>query len=106
MFYFRCFVNGVYVVEECLDNYMFDVEIGQCKVNELCENRLDGYILLYFFFNLFVNQFMQCVNGCYVVGECFVNKIFDCNLMLCVEVYLCVFNGVGYMYIMVDIGDM
>ncbi|ABL76018.1 p95 [Maruca vitrata nucleopolyhedrovirus] len=104
-FYLRCFANGAHVVEECPDNYTFDAETGQCKVNELCKNRPDGYILSYFPSDLLVNQFMQCVNGRHVVGECSANKIFDRNLMSCVEAHPCAFNGEGHTYITADIGD-
>nr|BEV20938.1 viral capsid associated protein [Bombyx mori nucleopolyhedrovirus] len=104
-FYLRCFANGAHAVEECPDNYTFDAKTRQCKVNELCENRPDGYILSYFPSNLLVNQFMQCVSGRHVVRECPANKIFDRNLMSCVEAHPCTFNGAGHTYITADISD-
>ncbi|USC25931.1 p95 [Palpita vitrealis nucleopolyhedrovirus] len=104
-FYLRCFADGSHAVQECPDNYTFDAEIGQCKVNELCTNRPDGYVLSYFPDNLFVNQFMQCANEQHEIGQCPQNQIFDRNLMSCVNAHPCTFNGAGHTYITSDIGD-
>ncbi|UZE89744.1 VP91/PIF-8 [Parapoynx stagnalis nucleopolyhedrovirus] len=104
--YLRCLANGSHVIEECPDNYTFDASSSSCKVNELCENRPDGYILEYFPEQLLVNQFVQCINSQHVVSECSRSgQIFDRNLMTCVDAHPCAFNGAGYTYITADIGD-
>jgi Viral capsid protein 91 N-terminal len=104
--YLRCLANGSHVVEECPDNYTFDASSSSCKVNELCENRPDGYILEYFPEHLLVNQFIHCINGKHVIAECSQpDQIFDRNLMTCVDTHPCAFNGAGHTYITADIGD-
>ncbi|ANF29707.1 vp91/p95 [Catopsilia pomona nucleopolyhedrovirus] len=104
--YLRCLADGNYVVNECPDNYTFDALLGQCRLNEICENRPNGYILDYFPETLLVNQFMQCVDNQHVVSTCpQSNQVFDRNLMSCVEAHPCAFNGAGHTYITADIGE-
>lgn len=104
--YLRCLADGSHAVEECPDNYTFDSTTRECRVNELCQNRPDGYVLAYFPGNLLVNQFMQCLNGQHVTATCSqANQIFDRNLMECIDAHPCALNGTGHTYITADIGS-
>ncbi|AVA31154.1 vp91/p95 [Oxyplax ochracea nucleopolyhedrovirus] len=103
--YLRCLANGEHVVEECPDNYTFDAFSGTCKVNEMCENRPDGFILSYFPETLTANQFIQCSGGHHVVSSCQTDEIFDRNLMVCVQTHPCALNGIGHTYITDEISN-
>ncbi|AAP29860.1 capsid associated protein [Choristoneura fumiferana multiple nucleopolyhedrovirus] len=103
--YLRCLANGSHAVRECPDNYTFDAEAGECRVNELCEGRPDGFVLPYFPEALLVNEFVECRNGEHVVAQCADGQVFDRALMTCVHAHPCAFNGAGHTYITSDIGD-
>nr|ALR70670.1 viral capsid-associated protein [Anticarsia gemmatalis multiple nucleopolyhedrovirus]ALR70827.1 viral capsid-associated protein [Anticarsia gemmatalis multiple nucleopolyhedrovirus]ALR71142.1 viral capsid-associated protein [Anticarsia gemmatalis multiple nucleopolyhedrovirus]ALR72400.1 viral capsid-associated protein [Anticarsia gemmatalis multiple nucleopolyhedrovirus] len=103
--YLRCLADGSHAVRECPDNYTFDAATGQCRVNELCQGRPDGYVLDYFPETLLVNEFVECRAGQHVVAQCPNQQIFDRALMTCVEAHPCTFNGAGHTYITADIGN-
>ncbi|BBU37551.1 per os infectivity factor 8 [Choristoneura diversana nucleopolyhedrovirus] len=103
--YLRCLADGSHAVRECPNNYTFDAEAGECRVNELCEGRPDGFVLPYFPEALLVNEFVECRNGEHVVAQCPDEQVFDRALMACVQAHPCAFNGAGHTYITSDIGD-
>ncbi|AAK85639.1 hypothetical protein [Epiphyas postvittana nucleopolyhedrovirus] len=103
--YLRCLADGSYVVQECPDNYTFDAATSECKVNELCQGRPDGYVLDYFPETLLVNEFVECYESKHVVKQCPEQHVFDRQLMTCVQAHPCAFNGAGHTYITADIGD-
>jgi hypothetical protein len=103
--YLHCLADGSHTIRECLDNYTFDAATRQCRVNELCQGRPDGYVLAYFPETLLVNEFVECRAGQHVVAQCPNQQVFDRALMTCVEAHPCAFNGAGHTYITADIGD-
>ncbi|AKR14154.1 capsid associated protein [Dasychira pudibunda nucleopolyhedrovirus] len=103
--YLRCLADGSHAVRECPDNYTFDAASGECRVNELCEGRPDGFVLAYFPETLRVNEFVECRGGKHVVARCPDQQVFDRALMTCVQTHPCAFNGAGHTYITADIGD-
>ena len=103
--YLRCLADGSHAVRECPDNYTFDAATSQCRVNELCQGRPDGYVLNYFPETLLVNEFVECRAGHHVVAQCPDQQVFDRALMSCVEAHPCAFNGAGHTYITADIGN-
>nr|AFS51949.1 DekiORF71 [Dendrolimus kikuchii nucleopolyhedrovirus] len=105
--YLRCDSDGGHAVEECPNNYTFDSHSGECKLNEMCADKPDGYILPYFPNALLANQYMECVDHQQTVASCArADQIFDRDRMMCVTAANpCVVNGAGHTYITAEIGD-
>ncbi|BBD50679.1 viral capsid associated protein [Samia cynthia nucleopolyhedrovirus] len=103
--YLRCLADGSHAVRECPDNYTFDAAAGECRVNEMCESRPDGYVLPYFPETLLINEFVECRAGRHVVAQCPDQQVFDRALMACVQAHPCAFNAAGHTFITADIGD-
>lgn len=103
--YLRCLADGSHAVNECPNNHTFDAAINECRINELCENRPDGFVLPHFPEGLPINQFMECRGGKHVVAQCPNQQVFDRTLMSCVQAHPCALNGAGHTYVTVDIGD-
>lgn len=103
--YLRCLFDGTHRIEECQDNHHFDGLTKECVLNNVCENKADGYILTLFPNDLLINQYLACEGGETKMFECPKGKIFDRRLLTCIDGDPCLLNGEGYTFITSDISD-
>ncbi|AHH82655.1 VP91 [Buzura suppressaria nucleopolyhedrovirus] len=103
--YLRCLADGTHKVEECPPNHLFDDVEKKCVLHNDCETKPNGFVLPVIWPGLNANEYLMCENGAAKVVQCPNDKIFDRQLMMCVDSHPCAIHGFGHTYISNEIGD-